>query len=210
METTGPHVPPTPPSEPPASGPPAGPWRSSTPPGQSDDVSVVDVRVTKRLLWVGEACYPLANITRLHGHTVRPRRNEAFNKFLLQLVLTVLAVGLLGSAADDSSSDDEFMRVVLYVAAGFLTYALVRLCTVLFSRTYHVLTISTAGTAYALLTARESGVLREVRHQISHAIENPGAEFRMRVQHLAINPKNYNFGDTVNMNGGTKNTGVSK
>lgn len=53
-------------------GPP--PMPPVTPPGGKS----IDLRVGKRLLWLGEAVYPLHNLVRVYTAEFKPKRWEAF------------------------------------------------------------------------------------------------------------------------------------
>ncbi|GAA2931267.1 hypothetical protein GCM10020221_28820 [Streptomyces thioluteus] len=60
-----------------------------------------------------------------------------------------------------------------------------------------------------MVTSRNPHHLDQLVGRISHAIENPGAEFQVTVDSITINPQSYYFGDNVNMYGGTGNVGMA-
>ncbi|MFI0989408.1 DUF6232 family protein [Streptomyces exfoliatus] len=194
MAPAGPLVPPVPP--PPPSYPPEEPGA---------DISKVDVSVSGRLLWVNMACYPLRSIARVRTHEVAPDRGKAFTRFLkwLGFVLVVLAVS--NAFRDEGAAQTGVMLGVLV-----LGYAVVDLTVVLLGSSYSVLVVETTGLAKAVLVSKSGVVLAELVEKIAHAIENPEADFRMRIDSLTINHKNYDFGDKVNINGGTGNVGITK
>ncbi|MFD0149204.1 DUF6232 family protein [Streptomyces sp. NPDC055721] len=172
----------------------------------SRDLTSVDVSVSKRLLWVNGACYPLRNIARVHTFVVQPDRGAALMTFLKRLIPTLLVLAVVGAFEDESG---EGLEIVRFLCLAFLVYALVDLLIVLFGASHSVLAIETTGSPIALVTSREGPVLVDLVRRISDAIENPDAEFRVRVERLTVNMRNYT-GDTVNMIGGRNNTGVSR
>ncbi|MEU9620529.1 MULTISPECIES: DUF6232 family protein [unclassified Streptomyces] len=174
----------------------------------------VDLRVSRRLLWVGEAAYPLHNITRVHTFVLRPKRMEAFTSFLKWLGITFVAFVLLQMTSKDSAYDDGSAngssRALLLLAVAVAIGLVVHLVKELSASSEHVLAVETSSTSTALVTLPNPDQLRQLVVYLVNAIENPEAEFQVRVERVLVNPKNYHFGDNVNMYGGLFNTGVSK
>ena len=60
---------------------------------------VIDVRVSRRVPWVGEAAYPLQNIARAQRVKLVPKRGAALRSYvkavLLCLLLAVAVIGVL-------------------------------------------------------------------------------------------------------------------
>src|SRR5947208_1333284 len=83
----------------PASAPPAPPAAAPgmpdvpAPPAHPAPVRL-DLRVSKRILWIGAAVYPLQNIARVYTFVLRPKRKEAVLRFLRYTAVT-LVVGFL-------------------------------------------------------------------------------------------------------------------
>lgn len=176
----------------------------------------VDLRVSKRLLWIGDAYYPLRNLTRVYTLTLRPRRKEAVLLFVRRLLIIGAVMALLGllAAMIDSgggSSGGSGGLSALVVAAAFaaLIYSFVEMVTVLGAPVRFVLAVETSGASTAVVSGRQPDQLRQLAHQIADAIENPEAGFQVRVDTITINPKHYYFGDNVNMYGGTGNVGMA-
>ncbi|MGW7031229.1 DUF6232 family protein [Streptomyces xanthophaeus] len=215
MDTTGPQPPPQPPPPPPT-GPPAPQGPPGRPPAASPG-GPLDLTVTKRLLWVGGAVYPLQNVARVYTFILHPRRKEAVLRFLRRSALIVLvAMGftLFGAIASFLSREQEtfggFIRFIWLVSVGALIYFLVEMSIVLSSSSHFVMAVESNGESTALVTGHPDH-LNLLVQQIAYAIENPDTELRVRVERLTIsNPSNYYFGDTVNMYGGSGNTGVSR
>ncbi|GGW01451.1 hypothetical protein GCM10010230_31880 [Streptomyces narbonensis] len=173
--------------------------------------------ISKRLLWVGGAAYPLENIVRVYTFVLRPRKAEAFRRFLKRIAFTLLALILVlffGAVADtlSSSSDgDDFASFLsglslLAVVGAFIWFAADMLVVVTASAHY-VLAIETNGQSTAMV-AGEPRHLDGLVGQIAAAIDEPDANLSVVVGALSIsNPSNYYFGDAVNIYGGSGHTG---
>ncbi|MEU6555687.1 DUF6232 family protein [Streptomyces sp. NPDC046915] len=184
--------------------PPAQPPRSMT---------AIDLRVGKRLLWVGGAAYPLENVTRVHTFLLKPMRQEATMLFLkrLGIILSVaFALTILGGITSIASRDTAG-GIVTFVWLGAVTalvFSVIDLFSVLTAPTQYVLAVETSGPSIAVVTSPDPHQLDALVGSIVHAIEHPETEFQVRVDRLMVNPRNYYFGDNVNMYGGTGNVGV--
>ncbi|MFB7312658.1 DUF6232 family protein [Streptomyces sp. NPDC056192] len=200
--------------------PPAPPVQPpSLPPTATWGVGSVDLRVGRRLLWVGNAAYPMQNITRVYTVTIMPRRQEAVVRFLTRAAITAavaIALTLLASlpavlASAIGAGDGGFGLILFVWLVGFGAgiYCLVDMISVLSASPRYVLAIETSGLSTALVTSSNPSQLPQLVGYIVHAIENPQTEFQVKVETLAINPSNYYFGDNVNMYGGTGNVGMA-
>lgn len=182
----------------------------------------VDLRVTKQLLWIGDAYYPLRNLARVYTLTIHPRRKDAvllFAKRLLIIGAVTTLLGLFAAMIDESNggfggsdsggSSGGLSVLVLMAAAGALIYSLVEMLGVLGASAHFVLAVETSGPSTAVVTGQRPDQLRQLAHQIADAIENPEADFQVRVDTIKISPKHYYFGDNVNMYGGTGNVGMA-
>ncbi|KPI19726.1 hypothetical protein OK074_7802 [Actinobacteria bacterium OK074] len=81
---------------------------------------------------------------------------------------------------------------------------------VLGSPPHFVLAVETSGPSTAVVTSHHPERLRRLAGQVTYAIENPQAEFQVRVDTIRISPSHYCFGDNVNMHGGTRDVGIDK
>jgi hypothetical protein len=231
LETTDPaeqprNTPQSTPQSPPQSAPQGTPQRppQGTPPPPSTPPVLrgadVDLRVSKRLLWVGGAAYPLQNIARVYTFTLQPRRKEATVRFLKNVAIT-LAVAttlhVLSSLTSSGSSlgggggneGNGFTPAVWSIAGLALAYFLFQLLTVVGAPSHYVLAVETSGSSTALVTSPNPEHLNHLVGYITHAIDNPESEFQVTVESITISPKNYYFGDNVNMYGGTGNVGMA-
>lgn len=215
-----PAAPPPPPAAPPqppaAPSPAADPYPDVAPAASAQPIIGVDLRVDKRLLWVGDAYYPLQNVARVYTLTIHPRRKDAVVTFVKRLLLLGTATVFLlllaaTSSGFGSSSDDSggVIALVVIAAGAALVYSVVEMLRVLSAPPHFVLAVETTGPSTAVVTSPDPDQLRRLAHQIAHAIENPEAEFTVRVNTIDISPKHYYFGDSVNMYGGTGNVGMA-
>ena len=217
----GPPPPPSPPKPPIAPPPAPDRYPDVAPPSSASATHKVSLRVSRRLLWIGNAYYPLQNIARVNTLTIRPRRKEAIVLFVKRLLLIgalSTLLGLLAAAIDFSSSfasgDGEgsstLSTLVTLVALGALIYSFVEMMQVLGSPPRFVLAVETSGPSTAVVSGTDPKQLRQLARQIADSIENPAAEFAVRVDTITISPAHYYFGDNVNMYGGTGNVGVAR
>ncbi|MEE6271193.1 DUF6232 family protein [Streptomyces diastatochromogenes] len=206
--------PPTAPPPPAAPPPVVDPYPDVPPAASAQPINGVSLRVSRRLLWVGDAYYPLQNIARVNTLTIHPRRKDAvllFVKRLLIIGALLTFLGLLSSLIDSSSSGGSpgLTVLVVIVAVAALIYSLVEMLKVLGAPSHFVLAVETSGLSTAVVTSPDRDQLRRLAQQIADAIENPKAEFEVRVDTITISPKRYYFGDNVNMYGGTGNVGMA-
>ncbi|MFJ2917185.1 DUF6232 family protein [Streptomyces sp. NPDC087307] len=196
---------------------PAGrPWNTPPPPSVPPlpGGAGIDLRVSKRLLWVGGAAYPLQNIARVYTLTIHPRRKEAIVRFCKSVAITLavaIALTILGAVAALGSEDvgGGIVTFVWYVTVAGLIYFLVELISVLSAQSHYVLAVETSGPSTAVVTSTNREHLNQLVGYIAHAIENPEAEFQVKVESITISPRNYYFGDNVNMYGGTGIVGMA-
>ncbi|MBB4982122.1 MULTISPECIES: DUF6232 family protein [Streptomyces] len=215
-------TPPPKPTRPPnPASPPSRPWQeperalasraasAALPPRQG-------LVISKRLLWVHGGAYPLENIVRVYTFVLRPRRGEAFFRFLkrggatIALFLFLLYVSDSSSSSYSSSDAEGFLGIARVLVLALLIYLFADMASVVFARSHYVLAIETNGRSTALVTG-ERDYLNQLVRSIAEAIDQPDAEFQASVGTLMVsNYGNYFFGDAVNMYGGSGNTGVAK
>ncbi|MFJ9805397.1 DUF6232 family protein [Streptomyces wuyuanensis] len=175
----------------------------------------IEVRISKKTLWVGGAAYPLANIARVYTFTLHPRRKDATVHFLKMacIILAVAAAltilgGITGVANPDLAG--TIIGLVWWGSMAALVFAFVQMMLVLSAETHYVLAVETSGPSTAVVTSRDPSHLHWLVGQITHAIDNPETElYGVRVDTITISPKNYYFGDNVNMYGGSSNVGIT-
>ncbi|MFE7231311.1 DUF6232 family protein [Streptomyces sp. NPDC002405] len=193
---------------------PPGHFDIPPPPAVPPSLRAIELRVGRRLLWVGRAAYPLRNITRVHTLTITPRRKDATLLFLkrLAIILSVAFTLTILGGITSIASRDAAGGIVTFVwigAATALVVSAVELLSVLSATDQYVLAVETSGPSVAVVTSSQREQLDGLVGSIVHAIENPETEFQVRVDSLMVNPRSYYFGDNVNMFGGTGNVGIS-
>ncbi|OIK00102.1 DUF6232 family protein [Streptomyces colonosanans] len=193
------------------------------PPGQPDVpppappphlLSGVDLRVSKRLLWIDRAAYPLQNIARVYTFNAHPRRKEAALRFaksaaiILAVAFGLTIIGGLTQFGGRNSGGTLITLAWVGSAAG-LIYCFVQMMSVLTAQSHYVMAIETSGPSQAVVTSSNPETLNQLVGYVAHAIDNPETEFQVKVERLMISPNNYYFGDNVNMYGGTGNVGIA-
>ncbi|QNE75885.1 hypothetical protein F0344_15695 [Streptomyces finlayi] len=176
----------------------------------------LDLVVTKRLLWVAGAAYPLQNVARVYTFVLHPRRGEAVARFFKRSTLAVLVAmaftvfgGMAGYLARGEEGFEGIITFVWVATVAALVFFLADMLVVATASSHFVMAVESNGRSTALVTG-DPAHLNQLVQQIAHAIENPETELSVRVEKLTIsNPSNYYFGDAVNMYGGQGNVGMS-
>lgn len=107
------------------------------PPVAPSDGKSIDLRVSKRLLRMGDAAYPLHNLVRVYTTEFKPKRSEAFWHFVIGETVALYA-----------ASEAPELRVIGLVVAITL---LVRFLKVLASPSKYALAIDTSGEVFGAL-----------------------------------------------------------
>ncbi|MFJ2058981.1 DUF6232 family protein [Streptomyces sp. NPDC087908] len=205
-----------PPSGPPT-GPPTGPPSGPPPPRSPSDPpeppaapppgtgwgGVLQLRVSRRMLWVGAAALPLHNITRVEAFRLRPDRGAALLRFLKWLVVALVIYAVINSVGDGDEAIGESGPLLLVVLIALAVY----LGRELFATAKPVLLVEMSSGSAVVVTLPSMEELRDIAGLIAHAIDNPAAEFSRIVQQF--NTTNNNNGTVVNMIGGRNNRGIS-
>ena len=184
------------------------------PPAPPRRLPSIDLLVSKRLLWVGGACYPLGNIARVHTLTIHPRRKDAVVRFFKRAAIigaVTIALSIIGGLTmlGDHDAGSGLLTLVYLGAAAATIYSFVEMTQVLSAQPHFVLAVETSGPSQAVVTSPNPHLLNQLVGQIAHAIENPETEFQVKVESITVSPKNYYFGDNVNMFGGSGNVGMA-
>ncbi|MET9446131.1 DUF6232 family protein [Streptomyces cinerochromogenes] len=187
------------------------------PPARTAPPSPIELRVSKRILWIGSAVYPLHSIARVYTFVMRPRRKEAVLRFLRYAAGT-LVVGFIAmlpglpslTFQGPDSGGADYVAWVWFLALAAAIYFFVDMMSVLTAQPQYVLAVETSGASTGLVTSRDPRHLDQLVGHISYAIDHPDAEFRVTVERLTVSPNNYYFGDNVNMYGGNGNVGITR
>lgn len=186
--------------------PPLLPLWTPTPPPPPTQPQVMGnpdivLGVSRRLLWVGEAAYPLHNIVRVQTFVLSPNRGQALTQFLPFIALLLLAFAGYVSAGNGPGT------VVVLVLVVLLSAELVRRLT---RPDVYVMGVETSGAPVAVVTLADRAELRKLVRLIVDAIEHPDAEFSHYVAQLTVNIKQYTHnGDNANISG-AGNIGILK
>ncbi|MFH8581293.1 DUF6232 family protein [Streptomyces zaomyceticus] len=189
---------------PPSGPPPGSPEPPPLIPSDSRRGDTLRLRVSRRMLWVGAAAFPLHNITRVEAFKLKPDRGAAFLRFLKWLVVAVLVYVAINVASDgDASVGEEGNPLFVVILIALVVFLLKEL----FAPARPVLLVETASGSAVLLTLPSMDELRDIAGRIAAAIDNPAAEFSTFVRQFNNNTNNY--GPVVNMNGGQNNRGIN-
>ena len=148
------------------------------------DVETIEVRISKRVLWVGQAAYPLPNVTQVELVEFRANRWRAVRRFLRDsrapIALGCLALLLLGCASAPAAVFNAVALVVLLVE-GILVYRLARWLTL---RPLYVLRVQMAGASRAAVVSRDKPKIDELRFRVVEAIDNPASEYKVWIDNI--------------------------
>lgn len=169
----------------------------------------IEVSVTRRILHIGSAAYPLANIARVQSETLGFRRWPAIRAFIVAAVIWIA----LGAAATFAiklgyshnaggityDNQQRYLGIARLASAVLIGLSLLRLLFRLAPtwRRYYALVIETAGTASAALINPDRAVISDLVGRITRAIDDPDNP----INHFHVTTNNY----TNNNNYGGKN-----
>lgn len=150
---------------------------------------VLEVRVSRRILWIGAAAYPLHNIARAQTVEIRPDRAGSVRSYLGQVVVW-LGLGFAGAMLLGDQG-----ALAAYVAVGLVAISTIRLGFALSARSYYALLIETSGSPQTALVTADRRQVTTIVQQTMEAIDNPSAEFHTQVNHVT------NVGEQYNLSG---------
>ena len=167
---------------------------------------VLDVGVSRRILWIGSAAYPLSNIARAQTIEIAPNRARAVRVFLGE-VLAVLALGWAATTAAglvrvQVASRSDLRQIVLWVVLGLLVLAALRLLVTVWTRTYYAMVIETAGSPRTALVSRDRAEVLSLVRRTMEAIDDPAADFHQQVHHHISIGEQYNIAGKGNIGKG--------
>jgi hypothetical protein len=154
----------------------------------------VHVRISRRILWVGSQAYPLAHVVRIQPAEVRLRRIPAVKDFFRRVgaTLALAALGLIAMACAGRIVPTSVWVVFWLCAAALLIFHSVRLIRLLLLPKLYVLRVATAGTEHAAVVSTDREKIHDLAGQVADAIDNPEAEFEVRVDNIE-----FIYGDKV-------------
>ena len=148
--------------------------------------AILNIGVSRRILWVGAEAYPLQNIARAQTVRLDPARSHAVWTFVKSVLLWIFlgAAGSVPLRYVPTLSEEDVDRLTGYIAiavTALAVFSAVRLLVVLSRRTLYALVIETAGTPRTAVVSPHWHVLNGLVNQIMAAISNPAAEFHQQV-----------------------------
>ncbi|MGW5055573.1 DUF6232 family protein [Actinokineospora sp. NPDC004072] len=158
----------------------------------------VDVAVRERFLWIDREAYPLANIARVSFFVVHKNVWRAVRRCLkLAGIAAAVVFGALATDAllmlarlQDFGGPPVFTVLAGIVGLCLLITGVVTVFAALSQPRRFALSVETAGPAYAFIVTYDPAQIHGLVDQITHAINNPEAEFHYRIEHVQ-------FGDTI-------------
>jgi hypothetical protein len=163
-----------------------------------DKSEVINVRISRRVLWIGGDAYPLQNIARAQTLQVTPPRETPIREYIKSVAGWVfLGIGVtivLNIASMHASTLVGLLWLAILAALVVRTFKLI---SALRNRkqTYYALVIETAGTPNTALVSPDSGVVFELVQEIMAAIDNPQAEYSQQVTNVHLGDKITQFGN---------------
>jgi Family of unknown function (DUF6232) len=162
----------------------------------------VEFRISRRTLWVGMQAYPLSQVSRVRPIEVNPRRGRILLRYGRSAGATVGvgAAGLIVLACLGNAAPTAVTVVFLAAIVAAVVAHSVRLVRRLLRGRLYILSVSTAGSQQAALVSRDRDLIYDLTYRVVDAIDNPAAEFQIRVENLEfVNGDKYD-GDHVEGN----------
>lgn len=179
-------------------------------------VKSVEVSVSRRILRIGSAAYPLTNIARVQSRELQIRLWPPIRAFIVA-TLAWIALGVAATFAIKYAyshnaggitydNQQRYLSIARLAVAVLIGLSLLRLLYRLAPawRRYYALVIETAGTAQAVIINPDRSLITGLVTSITYAIENPDdphRDFSLTVH----NHNNNNFGhQNVQFGAGSK------
>lgn len=166
----------------------------------------VDVRISRRVLWIDSNAYPLHNIARAQTIRITPRHETPMKDYKRAAVIWLIVGGaltiLLAATGVRGSALIVLIWIVILILLAMRT---IRLFRELREKTFFALVIETAGTSRTALVSTDEDLMSELVYQIMDAIDNPKAEYQVQIENFHIGDRIHQVGDhnTGKMNLGT-------
>jgi len=151
---------------------------------------IIDIRVSRRILWIGSEAYPLHNIARAQTVNLVPRRAPAVWAYVKAIMLWLLLGVAAGFVREAGLIPSNLADIASIAVPVLMLISTIKLIADLSRRTLYALIIETAGTPHTALVSRDKNMMTKLVTWIMDAINNPQAEFEFRVENLQV-------GDTV-------------
>ncbi|RKT18631.1 hypothetical protein BX285_3060 [Streptomyces sp. 1114.5] len=158
--------------------------------------NVIDVSVSRRVLWVGGDAYPLQHIARARQLVWwPPKRSRTIIRFVRQVFGLLCLTTFLGALLKNSADKTQAGAVPgVLLLAGF-AFCLYRLVTKLRQRALYKLVIETSNSATTAVVSHDPRQIGSLIQMIMDAIDNPQAEFALQVENVHIGDRINQYGD---------------
>ncbi|MBD0693610.1 DUF6232 family protein [Streptomyces sp. CBMA123] len=157
--------------------------------------NVIDVRVSRRVLWIGGDAYPLQHIARARQLVWwPPKRSRTIIRFVRQVVGLLFAVSFLSAVTHNAADKIQAALPAVLLLIGFL-FLLYRLVTRLRLKALYKLVIETSNAATTAVVSHNEWQITNLIQMIMEAIDNPQAEFAFQVENLHVGDKITQYGD---------------
>ncbi|MBV2153376.1 DUF6232 family protein [Kitasatospora sp. SUK 42] len=158
--------------------------------------SVIDVRVSRRVLWVGGDAYPLGHIARARQLVWwPPKRSRVIIRYVRQVIGFLVAVGFLNALTGGALNNTGASAVPGVLLLGFLAYFTYRLVTRLRQKPLYKLVIETSSSSVTAVVSHHAWQVEDLIQRIMEAIDNPQAEFAIQVENVHIGDRINQYGD---------------
>jgi hypothetical protein len=142
----------------------------------------IDVRISRRTLWIGSQIYPLQNVARIRSfEEVRDRGGLtwAFAKGAARTLGAALALLIVVTYVASTPTGPQLVVVGgAVVLLGWQTYQFV----VDMSRAnLHILVIESASAAYTAIGSPNRATIADLADKIAEAIENPTLDYAVKI-----------------------------
>jgi hypothetical protein len=155
---------------------------------------MIDVSVSRRVLWVGGDAYPLGNIARARQFMVIPKRSFAIRRFLRTLG-SLFAALLAIAFVSEAQKNDSIKAVGGWVVIVLFALSIYRLVRRLRMRPLYKLIIETSSSSNTAVVSHDADEVNTLIRLIMDAIDNPQAEFALRVENVHIGDRINQYGD---------------
>ncbi|MFJ2861909.1 DUF6232 family protein [Kitasatospora sp. NPDC087314] len=157
---------------------------------------MIDVRVSRRVLWVGGDAYPLHNIARARQFKLLPpKRSRVIIRFVRQVIGLLVAAAVLGALLGNGASQTTTKNVLGLVVLALLLAFGYRLVKQLRMRTVYQLIIETSSSSNTAVVSYDAQQVGNLIQLIMEAIDNPQAEFAIQVENVHIGDQINQYGD---------------
>ncbi|GIF03922.1 DUF6232 family protein [Actinoplanes siamensis] len=146
----------------------------------------VEVRISRRTMWVGAKVYPLKHVTRVEPLEIVPRRGRIVVRYGRQAG-SWAALGLLGLmvlACAGNTVPTAAVTVYELAVLGALIAVTIRLIDRLTMSTLHVLSIASAGGLHEVVASWDREQIHTLMDQVVAAIDDPEVSYAVHIEHI--------------------------